>query len=58
MISKPAAILSLMASLLFSPWAASQGIPTYQVGLQSDGSYVTPANQIVAPASVRCKPFR
>lgn len=53
MISKPAAILSLMASLLFSPWAASQGTSTYQVGLQPDGSYVTPANQIVTPAGAQ-----
>ena len=47
-------IATLGVLFLFIPRAAeAQEHPTYQVGLQADGSFVTPANQIVTPAGVQ-----
>src|SRR5215469_8751099 len=33
--------------------AQAQTLPTYKVGLQADGSFVTPSNQIVTPAGTQ-----
>ena len=53
MIRKRLATLCGVASLFLYPRVAAQERPTYQVGPQPDGSYVTPANQIVTPAGTQ-----
>ena len=53
MIASGSATLCGVASLFISLGIAAQERPTYQVGPQVDGSYVTPANQIVTPAGTQ-----
>jgi YVTN family beta-propeller protein len=53
MIASRSATLCGVASLFISLGIAAQERPTYQVGPQVDGSYVTPANQIVTPAGTQ-----
>src|SRR5580693_1203754 len=43
----------LLAALLIPLSAAAQEHPTYQVGPQPDGSFVTPTNQVVTPAGTQ-----
>src|SRR5256885_8983727 len=43
----------LSTALLIRLSAAAQEHPTYQVGPQADGSFVTPTNQVVTPAGTQ-----